>query len=144
MGGDVGVVYGLTAIKPRALAAAREGTIIAVWQRVAVWRLKGLMVNAIAPPDQTGLAREIAPLSNRLVADRGGAQAMVQADVDFAAMAGLATAAAAFESFAAPNAVVIGGGPARVSNGMDAASGWDREVPHGWWQPAAAPLRTRQ
>jgi ketosteroid isomerase-like protein len=134
--GDFGVSHGTLGVATAA-APGRQGTYIAGWRRDGGgWRLAGLMVAGLAPPDRTVLRddpTELAPLPAT-----GPAASMIRADQDFSALAGREGAQEAFRAFAAPDAVVLGpGGPRRGPEAVAASIG--SGPPADWrWHPVAA------
>jgi hypothetical protein len=136
--GAFGVVYGRTTVRSRAGAPApTNGVIISAWQRAGEWRLVGLMMTAIAAPGETRLAREIGPLTHPPVEASGPLADLAAADTEFARLAQRASAAEAFKTFAAPDAVIVGG--PQVLRGPDAiGASFARGPKAAWsWHPVA-------
>ena len=100
---------------------SRTGTYIAAWRQVgARWRLAALMLGGVVPPSRTLLPGGIGPVEHSALPAAGPARDLIQADLDFAALAGRATAPEAFRSYAAPDAIMLPGGGAEPRRGPDA------------------------
>lgn len=109
---DFAVTYGVTQITMG--QETKEGTYIGCWRAESgTWRLVGLQLSPVAPPAKTVLPSDLGPKELPAAAPAGPAKEMIQADLDFAALAGRVGAPDAFAEFAAPESVVFGGGTAR-------------------------------
>jgi hypothetical protein len=133
---SVGVTWGILALAARpSLDPPRLGRYIAAWRReVSGWRLAALMLAGVSPV--TGLAAGL-PRSRPRIAASGHAAPFVEADVAFARLAGDSGAAVAFRRWAAPEALVFGGGgllvkgPEAIGRAVDGPAQWG-------WHPVAA------
>jgi hypothetical protein len=133
--GDFGVVYGRTT---SGRAGGPRGLVLAAWARDGrEWRLAALLLVGIGAPAGAVLPQGMGPLTHPAVAGAGRLQPLADADLAFAADAGRRGAAAAFEAWAAPDAVILGGpeptlGPAAIGRAFAArpASRWT-------WHPVA-------
>jgi ketosteroid isomerase-like protein len=115
--GDFAVTYGDTQITFG--SQTRVGTYISCWRNEAgAWRVVGLQFSPLVPPSATVVPNGVGPRELPALSPGGPAGPMIQADLDFAALAGKAGAPAAFGEFAAPEAVLIGGG--QIRRGPDA------------------------
>jgi ketosteroid isomerase-like protein len=93
---------------------SKEGTYIACWRAESgTWRLAGLQLSPFLPPGKTVVPSNFGPNELPGMAPAGPAREMIQADLDFAALAGRVGAPDAFAEFAAPESVVFGGGATR-------------------------------
>ena len=132
--GDFGVVYARTAI---GRSADRRGLVIAAWGRSGgAWRISALLLGGLADPSRTVLPPGIGPTTHPMIHVAGPLQALADADSAFATLAGAQGAAAAFEAWAAPDAVILGAepriGPAAIGRGLAAGP------PSRWtWHPVA-------
>lgn len=137
---DFAVTYGVTEITtPGPSGQTRSGIYVGCWRlEQGAWRLAGLMLSPVAPPARTVLPANWGPLELPALAPVGSAHEMIQADLDFAAMAGRVGAPDAFAEFAAPEAVLIGGGVTR--RGPDAIrANLAAGPPSDWsWYPVVA------
>lgn len=135
--GSFGVTYGWTQLTRG--PESRMSTYLACWRMErGAWRLIGLQLTQVVPPALTTVPAAVGPVELPPVAPTGSAHAMIQADLDFAAMAEAVGAPDAFAHFAAPEAILIGGagtrrGPAeiRASLALGPPSDWS-------WFPVVA------
>lgn len=110
---------------------------IGVWVRARGegWKLAVLMVEDVGEqvvPEVAELPRELPPIS-----PQGNSSAFVQADRDFARLAGDSGAGIAFERWAAPDVHIFAGGGVQVNG--PAAVGRMVAGPSTWaWHPVAA------
>ena len=109
--GSLGVTWGV-AVAVSGSGAARLGRYIAAWRRDgAAWRLAAFVPIGLIPSAAVVLSHEFAALRHAPLEADGPAALFISADLAFARLAGDSGAALAFERFAAPDAVTIGGGP---------------------------------
>jgi len=136
--GGFGVTWGV-AVAARAGNPMRIGRYIAAWQREGeVWRLAAFVPMGLFPAAATTLAPELSAIRYPPLAPAGKPAAFIQADLDFARLAGDSSAALAFERYAAPDAVTLGGGllnqgPAAIGRSLRGGP------PSRWaWHPVVA------
>ena len=137
--GRFGVTTGLTRVTP-GKGEPRIGVYIAGWRRGgADWRLVGLMQTGLIPPGRELYDPAWGPKVLPALAASGPAADLVQADLDFAALAGRESAGAAFRAFAAPGAFTSAG-PGRWNEGPEAiGTAIAGGPPADWvWFPVAA------
>ena len=89
------------------------------------WWVAGLLLTALVAPESVVLPADIGAKSLDPAARSGPAGRFIQADQEFAALAGKSGAADAFRAFAAPNAIVQAGpatrrGPDEIAGGIAA------------------------
>jgi hypothetical protein len=134
--GTMAVVIGKSTIAPRAGGAGRPGTYIVTWTKSAgTWWISALLLTALVDPRTVVLPAGIGAKSWGPAPISGPARAFIQADRDFAALAGKQNAAEAFRAFAAPNAVVQAG-PAARHGPDEIAAGIAAGDPADWeWYP---------
>jgi ketosteroid isomerase-like protein len=134
--GSLAVAIGESAITTRgASTAATAGTYIVAWTRAGgEWRIAAVLMTGLVRPGTVVLPSGLGPVTLPPAPAVGPAKAFIQADADFARLAGARGAAEAFRSFAAPNAVVQG---SAVRRGPDAiAAGIAEGPPSDWeWYP---------
>lgn len=134
---DFAVTHGNTQIT--AGSQTRAGTYITCWRaEEGRWRLVGLLLSALAPPARTTVPSNLGPNELPGLSPSGTGRHMIQADLDFAALAGRAGAPEAFGEFAAPEALLFGGGTTR--RGPDAIrANLAAGPPADWlWYPVVA------
>ena len=136
--GTLGVTWGVV-VAVSSGGAARLGRYIAAWRREgAVWRLAAFVPLGLIPSAAVVLPPEIAALRHAPLAAEGPAAAFISADLAFARLAGDSSAALAFERFAAPDAITLGGGllnrgPAAIGRSLQGGP------PSQWaWHPVLA------
>jgi len=137
--GSFGVTAGSTRVTPPG-GQARGGSYIAGWLWVGSrWRMVGLMQTGLTPPGRTLFDPAWGPKALPPLPASGPASAMIQADLDFAALAGRESAGAAFGEFAAPGAFTYAGA-GRWNEGPDAiGAAIGGGAPADWsWAPVAA------
>lgn len=107
--GTVGVTWGVA-------VALRNGTpqlgrYIAAWHKEnGTWKLAALVPLGLVGPPSTTLPADIGPMRLPPLRVSGPAARFIAADIAFAQQAGDSGAAIAFERFAAPEAMTMGGG----------------------------------
>ncbi len=110
--GDFAVVYGTTQASTG--SQTRGGTYISCWREErGIWRLVGLLLGPPGLADLAAWPSHLGPKELPPLVPTGSARELVEADLDFAALAGRAGAPEAFGEFAAAEAVVFGGGTVR-------------------------------
>ena len=134
----LGVTWGVAVAVPSG-GAPRIGRYIAAWQREGeTWKLAAFVPLGLFPAAATTLPADLAALRHTPLAAGGPAAGFIAADLDFARLAGDSTAALAFERYAAPDAVTIGGGllnqgPAAIGRALSGGP------PSHWaWHPVRA------
>jgi hypothetical protein len=134
----LGVTWGVTAASPRVVSGPpRLGRYIAVWGRDQErWILAALLVVGTDPVSSSALPRGLR-LTRVPAPPSGTGTPFIAADLAFARLAADSGAAIAFQRWAAPNAVIFGGGGV-LAHGPKAIA----EVvtgPAKWrWHPVAA------
>jgi hypothetical protein len=112
--GNLAVSVGTSRIDPRGNGESRQGTYIAVWTRQGgTWQIDGLVMTGVARPGSTVIPNGLGPAELEPAPATGPARDFIQADLDFSALAGSKGAEEAFRTYAAPNAIVMGGGEPR-------------------------------
>jgi ketosteroid isomerase-like protein len=137
--GDFGAAYGT--LQATTAGITRVGTYLICWRLEAgAWRLVGLQLSGEAAPGPAVLPNDHSPRELPPLPPTGPAAAMIQADLEFAAMAARAGAPEAFAAFAAAEAVV--GSDGLLRRGPEAIrAGLAARPPADWvWAPVAAHL----
>lgn len=136
--GSLGVTWGVTAAA-RDGAPARLARYIAAWRKEnGAWKLAAFVGLGLYPPAASTVTADMGPLTLAPLSPSGPAARFIAADLAFAKLAGDSTAALAFERFAAPEAVMMGGGfitrgPAAIRAGLEGGP------PSAWsWHPVLA------
>jgi hypothetical protein len=134
--GAMAATIGRSTIAPRSGGAGRPGTYIVTWTKAeGSWWISALLMTALIDPRTVTLPDGIGAKSQGPAAISGPARAFIQADLDFAALAGKRNAAEAFRTFAAPNAIVQAG-PATRHGPDEIAAGIAAGDPADWeWYP---------
>jgi hypothetical protein len=134
--GMMAATIGRSTIGPRTGGAGRAGTYIVAWTKSGrEWWIAGLLMTALVTPASVVLPDGIGAKSLGPAARSGPAGGFIEADQDFAALAGKSGAADAFRAFAAPNAIVQAG-PATRRGPDEIAAGIAGGVPADWaWYP---------
>jgi len=133
-----GVTWGV-AVAARDGGPSRIGRYIAAWQKEGgEWKLAAFVGLGIYPLAASTVSADMGPLTLPALPASGPAAAFIAADLAFARLAGDSTAALAFERFAAPDAVTLGGGlihlgPAAIRRTLEGGP------PSAWsWHPVLA------
>jgi hypothetical protein len=135
---SLGATWGV-AVAARDGAPARLGRYIAAWRREnGEWKLAAFVGLGIYPVAASTVTADMGPLTLPPLQASGPVGPFVAADLAFARLAGDSTAAVAFERFAAPQAVTMGGGI--LHNGPKAIrSTLEGGPPSAWsWHPVLA------
>jgi ketosteroid isomerase-like protein len=139
--GDFGVSYGTlvaTLMRPGG-GDTRPGSYIAAWRHQGDrWRLAALMLAGVVPSNRLVMPVGLSTAEPDPVTPSGPAGPMAQADLDFAHLALRAGAPEAFRSFAAPEAILTGGGPPRRGPDAIGASVAAGEPSDWLWFPVVA------
>jgi len=139
--GELGVTAGVIAAKPKGGGDERHGTYIACWKREGgAWKLAALMQAGLAPGNRPLYDPAWGPKSLTSLPPSGDARSIIASDLAFSARAGTEGAGAAFEAYAAPDAVVFGpGGATRGPREIGASIG--QGPPADWsWAPVVAEI----
>ncbi|HEU5220109.1 MAG TPA: hypothetical protein VFU23_15725, partial [Gemmatimonadales bacterium] len=136
--GTLGATWGVAAAA-RDGVPARIGRYIAAWRREhGEWKLAAFVGLGIYPLAASTVTADMGPITLPALPASGPAARFIAADLDFARLAGDSTAALAFERFAAPEAVTLGGGlltsgPAAIRRSLEG------RPPSQWsWHPVLA------
>lgn len=132
------VTWGVAAATPRvAPGPPRLGRYIAAWRRSGErWTLGALLLVGMDPVPATALPRGL-PLTRVPARASGTVAPFIAADLAFARLAGESGAATAFKQWAAPDAVIFGGGgvlargPRAIAEVVTGPAKWQ-------WHPVAA------
>ncbi len=135
---SLGITWGVAAAA-RDGAPARLARYIAAWHREnGEWKLAAFVGLGLYPAAASTVTPEMGPLTLTPLPVSGPAAKFIAADLAFAKLAGDSSAALAFERFAAPQAVTMGGGiitrgPAAIRAGLEGGP------PSAWsWHPVLA------
>ncbi|MGE3618054.1 MAG: DUF4440 domain-containing protein [Gemmatimonadales bacterium] len=139
--GDFGVTFGTldaTLATPSG-GTTRAGTYIAAWRHEGDrWRPAALLLAGVVGAGTTVIPASLASVRPAPIQPSGPAAGMIQADIDFASQALRDGAPAAFQAFAAPEAVLIGGGPPRRGPAAIGAAVGSGPASDWVWSPVAA------
>ncbi|MEZ4586623.1 MAG: nuclear transport factor 2 family protein [Gemmatimonadales bacterium] len=139
--GALGVTAGVLSAKPKGEGQQRSGTYVACWKLVdGAWKLAALMQAGLAPGNRPLYDPAWGPKALTALAPSGAARSIIASDIAFSARAGTDGAGAAFEAYAAPDAVVFSpGGASRGPREIGASIG--QGPPADWsWVPVVAEL----
>lgn len=135
--GTLGVTWGVAVALRN--GAPQIGRYIAAWQQEnGAWKLAALVPLGLVPPNATALPADLGPMRLTPLRVSGPAARFIAADIAFAQQAGDSGAAVAFERFAAPEAMTMGGGilnrgPAAIRRTLEGGP------PSTWkWAPVLA------
>ena len=135
---SLGVTWNIAASTSHRVAdVPRLGRYISAWRRDGEkWNIAALLLIGIEPPSSTEQFAGL-PLTRKAARPKGPASPFIAADLAFAKLARDSSAATAFRSWAASDALSLGGGSLLVRGPeaiAQAVSG-----PQGWrWYPVAA------
>ena len=132
---DFAITSGVGTVTQNPQQPSRAMTYIAAWRADGgTWRVAGLVLGGIGAAARTAIPEGLGPRQLPAIAAAGVASGMIQADIEFSALAGRSGAAEAFRHFAAPDAVTRSpAGPRRGPDQIAAAVGAGDPADWSWF-----------